>query len=147
MARLSFAKLLVVWLSFAACVASAETVLNAKTSWIGNTFGFGDGTWTQINITAIAVSPDGKVYTNAPWDESGAEASTYQNGKMLGFAGGTHGWGAGGGNAIAVNQHYVFMAVALGNERGHLVGQGIWPQKGKQWFGISRRKIDRKSVV
>ncbi len=75
--------------------ASAETVLNAKTSWIGNTFGFGDGTWTQINITAIAVAPDGKVYTNAPWDESGAEASTYQNGKMLGFAGGTHGWGNG----------------------------------------------------
>lgn len=55
--------------------ASAETVLNAKNSWIGNTFGFGDGTWTQINITAIAVTPDGKVYTNAPWDESGAEAS------------------------------------------------------------------------
>ena len=142
MARLSFAKLLVVWLSFAACAASAETALNAKTSWIGNTFGFGDGSWTQINITAIAVSPDGKVYTNAPWDESGAEASTYQNGKMLGFAGGTHGWGAGGGNAIALNQHYVFMAVALGNERGHLVGQGIWPQKGKQWFGVSRRKIE-----
>jgi hypothetical protein len=142
LARLSFAKLLVVWLSFAACAASAETALNAKTSWIGNTFGFGDGSWTQINITAIAVSPDGKVYTNAPWDESGAEASTYQNGKMLGFAGGTHGWGAGGGNAIALNQHYVFMAVALGNERGHLVGQGIWPQKGKQWFGVSRRKIE-----
>jgi hypothetical protein len=126
---------------FATLAASGETVLNAKTSWIGNTFGFGDGTWTQINITAIAVAPDGKVYTNAPWDESGAEASTYQNGKMLGFAGGTHGWGTGGGNAIALNRRYVYMAVSVGNEKGHLVGQGIWPQKGKQWFGISRRQI------
>ena len=142
MVRLIFAKLLAALLCLAAFAASAETVLNAKTSWIGNTFGFGDGTWTQINITAIAVAPDGKVYTNAPWDESGAEASTYQNGKMLGFAGGTHGWGTGGGNAIAVNRRYVFMAVSVGNEKGHLVGQGIWPQKGKQWFGISRRKIE-----
>jgi hypothetical protein len=88
LSRLTFAKLLAAGVCFAALAASGETVLNAKTSWIGNTFGFGDGTWTQINITAIAVAPDGKVYSNAPWDESGAEASTYQNGKMLGFAGG-----------------------------------------------------------
>lgn len=141
MARSIFATLLAAAVCVATCTASAETVLNAKTSWIGNTFGYGDGTWTQINITAIAVAPDGKVYTNAPWDESGAEASTWQNGKMLGFAGGTHGWGTGGGNAIAVNHRYVFIAVSVGNEKGHLVGQGIWPQKGKQWFGISRRQI------
>ncbi|HEY2605383.1 MAG TPA: hypothetical protein VGJ10_05150, partial [Paraburkholderia sp.] len=124
--------------SFTAC---AETALNAKTSWIGNSFGFGDGTWAQINITAIAVAPDGKVYTNAPWDESGAEASVYQNGKMLGFAGGTHGWGNSGGSAIAVNRKYAFVAIAVGNEKGRLVEQGVWPEKGKQWFGISRRQI------
>lgn len=141
MARPIFATLLTAVVCLVACAASAETVLNAKTSWIGNTFGYGDGTWAQINITAIAVAPDGKVYTNAPWDESGAEASIWQNGKMLGFAGGTHGWGTGGGNAIALNRRYVFIAVSVGNEKGHLVGQGIWPQKGKQWFGISRRQI------
>ena len=141
MARSIFASLLAAAVCFATCAASAETVLNAKTSWIGNTFGYGDGTWTQINITAIAVAPDGKVYTNAPWDESGAEASTWQNGKMLGFAGGTHGWGTGGGNAIALNHRYAFIAVSVGNEKGHLVSQGVWPQKGKQWFGISRRQI------
>ncbi len=121
--------------------AHAQTVLNAKTSWLGNSFGFGDGSWTQIDITAIAVAPDGKVYTNAPWDESGAEASVYQDGKMLGFAGGTHGWGNGGGNAVAVNRKYVFLAIAVGNEKGRLVGQGVWPDKGKQWFGVSRRQI------
>jgi hypothetical protein len=124
----------------AACGASAETTLNARTSWIGNTYGFGDGTWTQIDITALAVAPDGTVYTNAPWDESGAEASIYKDGKMLGFAGGTHGWGNGGGNAIAINSRYVYVAVAVDNEHGRLVGQGIWPEQGRKWFGISRRE-------
>nr|WP_088504301.1 hypothetical protein [Burkholderia ubonensis] len=126
------------WLTWA---APAETVLPATTSWIGNTFGYGDGSWTQIDIRAIAVTPDGKVYTNAPWDESGAEASVYQDGKMLGFAGGTHGWGNLGGNAIAVNGKYAYVAIGVGNERGHLVSPGIWPDKGKQWFGISRRAL------
>jgi hypothetical protein len=120
---------------------AAAPVLDAKSSWIGNTFGFGDGTWTQINITAIAVAPDGRVFTNAPWDESGAEASVYRDGKMLGFAGGTHGWGASGGNAVAVNSRYVYVAVGVGNERGRLVKQGVWPPAGRQWTGISRRDI------
>ncbi|MFE8302371.1 hypothetical protein V5N19_21885, partial [Bacillus subtilis] len=72
------------------------------------------------------------VYTNAPWDESGAEASVYQDGKMLGFAGGTHGWGNLGGNALAVNSKYAYVAIGVGNERGHLQAPGIWPDKGKQ---------------
>ncbi len=123
-------------------LAVAETVLPATTSWIGNTGGFGDGTWTQIDIRAIAVAPDGKVYTNAPWDESGAEASVYENGKALGFAGGTHGWGTAGGSAIAVNRRYAFIAVAVSNEKGRLVSPEIWPAKGRQWYGVSRRGLD-----
>ena len=77
-----------------------DNVLPAVTSWIGNTFGYGHGMWTQIDITSIAVSPDGKVYTNSPWDESGAEASVYQNGKQLEFAGGTHGCKSHGGRLV-----------------------------------------------
>nr|WP_183085321.1 hypothetical protein [Trinickia fusca] len=121
--------------------AAAERLLPVTTSWIGNTFGFGDGNWTQIDITAIAVAPDGKVYTDAPWDEAGAEASVYQNGKRLDIAGDTHGWGNHGGNAIAINRRYAFLAVQVGNEKGRLVGEGLWPAKGQQWFGISRRAI------
>ncbi|WP_459708739.1 NHL repeat-containing protein [Paraburkholderia sp. 2C] len=115
--------------------------LSAQTSWIGNTFGYGDGTWTQINMTAIAVAPDGKVYTDAPWDESGAESGVYQDGKMLGYANGTHGWGNGGGNAVAVNRRYAFIAVSVNTERDHLIGKGVWPQKGHIWYGVSRREI------
>lgn len=127
-----------------ACIHASEAaprVLDARTSWIGNTFGYGQGKWTQINITAIAVTPDGRVFTNAPWDESGAEASVYKNGQMLGFAGGTHGWGNYGGNAIAVNKRYAFIAIAVGNEKGRLVKPGVWPGSGRQWFGVSRREL------
>ncbi|WP_254367127.1 hypothetical protein [Paraburkholderia sp. NMBU_R16] len=118
-----------------------DNVLAATTSWIGNTFGYGHGMWTQIDITSIAVSPDGKVYTNSPWDESGAEASVYQNGKQLEFAGGTHGWGRSGGEAVAINSRYVFVGTSVGNERGKLVADGVWPPTGEHWFGISRRDL------
>ncbi|QHP92701.1 hypothetical protein EXE55_16985 [Burkholderia glumae] len=131
-------------LILAACLplhARGAATLEASNSWIGNTYGYGDGSWTQIDIRAIAVTPDGKVYTNAPWDESGAEASVYQDGRMLGFAGGTHGWGNAGGNAIAVNDHYAYVAIGVGNEKGRLVNPGVWPEKGRQWYGISRRAI------
>ncbi|MFC0576740.1 hypothetical protein [Paraburkholderia solisilvae] len=124
-----------------ASVASGGAPLKVQTSWIGNSFGFGDGSWTQINITAIAVTPDGKVYTDSPWDESGAEAGIYKDGKMLGYANGTHGWGNGGGNAVALNHRYAFIAVTVGTERGHLVGKGVWPEKGHQWYGVTRRAL------
>ena len=119
--------------------APAETVLPATTSWIGNTFGYGDGSWTQIDIRAIAVTPEGKVYECAVGRERGRGERL--DGKMLGFAGGTHGWGNLGGSAIAVNSKYAYVAIGVGNERGHLQSPGIWPDKGKQWFGISRRTI------
>ncbi|PLZ04483.1 hypothetical protein CY652_00900 [Burkholderia sp. WAC0059] len=128
------------------CTSSVQGIaapqLNVTTSWIGNTYGNGQGTWTQINITAVAVTPDGKVFTDAPWDESGAEISLYQNGKVFGFAGGTHGWGQAGGNAVAVNRRYLYAAVAVGNEKGHLIGPGIWPASGKEWYGVTRRPIN-----
>jgi hypothetical protein len=140
--RRSILTLLAVGLAWLTGSVAAVNVLPAVTSWIGNTSGYGDGTWTQIDIRAIAVTPDGKVYTNAPWDESGAEASVYQDGRMLGFAGGTHGWGNTGGSAIAVNRRYVYVAIGVGNEKGRLVNPGIWPSKGRQWYGISRRALD-----
>lgn len=122
-------------------VRAPGTQLAVTTSWIGNTSGFGRGEWTQIDITSIAVSPDGRVFTDSPWDESGAEASVYQDGRRLQFAGGTHGWGNAGGNAVAINSRYAFIAVARGNENGKLAAEGVWPPKGRQWFGITRRAI------
>jgi hypothetical protein len=122
--------------------------LHVRTSWIGNTHGFGGGTWMQIDIAAIAATPDGLVFTNAPWDESGAEVSVYKDGKVLGYADGTHGWGNHGGNAIALNQRYVYFGMAVDSEKGQLVKPGVWPAPGRRWYGVSRRELgDPKKVA
>ncbi|MBB5498243.1 hypothetical protein HDG37_002443 [Paraburkholderia sp. MM5384-R2] len=96
--------------------ASAQSQLSYTTSWIGNSFGFGDGKWMQQDIQAISVGADGTVYTNAPWDESGSEIAAYRAGDKLAVAGSTHGWGAAGGDAVAVNHTYLYAAMSIGNE-------------------------------
>jgi hypothetical protein len=126
--------------SFGNGIATAQTPLNYVTSWIGNTFGYGDGKWVQQDVQALAVTPDGTTFTNGPWDESGGEISSYKNGDMLGVAGETHGWGNAGGDAIALNSTYLYAAVSIGNEGGGLSGSG-YPPNGSTWFGITRRFV------
>ncbi|MEX3959290.1 hypothetical protein [Trinickia sp. EG282A] len=120
--------------------AFAQASLNYTTSWIGNTFGFGDGKWVQLDVEALAVGQDGTVYTNAPWDESGSEIGAYKGGTKVGYAGQTHGWGNAGGDAIAVNGTYLYAGMSIGNEAGKLVGSG-YPSNGSTWYGITRRPL------
>ncbi len=126
----------------------ASASLSYRTSWIGNTWGYGDGRWMQIDVQAIAVTPQGDVFTNAPWDESGGELSQYRNGELLRHGGETHGWGMMGGDAIAVNDDYVYVAqsmVSLGNETAK---HRPSPREGEVWTGVSRRsRIDIRDGV
>ncbi len=117
---------------------------NYRTSWIGNSYGgldpeTGKGQWVQQDIAAICVTPDGTVYTNVPWEEGGGNCMMYKDGKMLGHAGHTHGWGFNGGKAVAVNDKYVFIALKGNNENGGLKDPDTWPPKGFDWHGVSRR--------
>lgn len=132
--------LLVLLAGQAACInaAVAQATLNYTTSWIGNSFGYGDGKWMQLDVEAIAVAPDGTVYANAPWDESGSEIGVYRAGDKLAVGGNTHGWGAAGGDAIAVNSTYVYAAMSIGNESNALKGAD-YPPTGQTWFGLTRR--------
>lgn len=118
----------------------SQTTLNYTTSWIGNTFGYGDGKWVQLDVEAMAVGPDGSVYTNAAWDEGGGEIGKYVNGTKVGIAGGTHGWGNTGGDAIAINGTYLYAAMSIDNENGKLTGSS-YPPNGSTWFGITRRLL------
>lgn len=129
-----------IWQGLLPAVSHAQSQLNYTTSWIGNTFGFGDGKWVQQDVEAISVAPDGTVYTNAPWDESGSEIAAYRNGDKLAVAGGTHGWGNAGGDAIATNQTYLYAAMSIGNEGNGLVGAD-YPPKDLTWFGLTRRTL------
>lgn len=118
----------------------AQSQLTYTTSWIGNSFGFGDGKWMQQDIRAISVGADGTVYTNSPWDESGSEIAAYRAGDKLAVAGSTHGWGAAGGDAVAVNHTYLYAAMSIGNESNALVGAD-YPPANLTWYGITRRTL------
>jgi hypothetical protein len=107
-------------------------------SWLGNSFP-GAQAWVQQDIRAMLVTPDGTVWTNVEWDEAGREVGVYKDGKVVGKAGHTHGWGYGGGLAIAVNSEHVFIAQTVGNEGGGLKDADTWPPEGSSWIGISRR--------
>ncbi|CAE6715727.1 hypothetical protein [Paraburkholderia nemoris] len=120
--------------------ASAQSQLTYTTSWIGNSFGFGDGKWMQQDIQAISVGADGTVYTNAPWDESGSEIAAYRAGDKIAVAGSTHGWGAAGGDAVATNHTYLYAAMSIGNESNGLVGAD-YPPANQTWFGVTRRTL------
>ncbi|MCC8391231.1 hypothetical protein LJ656_01405 [Paraburkholderia sp. MMS20-SJTR3] len=119
--------------------AGASGSLSYRTSWIGNTWGYGDRRWMQIDVQALAVAPDGDVFTNAPWDESGGELGQYRDGDLVRHGGDSHGWGMMGGDAIALNDDYVYAAqtiVSLGNEEAK---HRPTPPEGEVWSGVSRR--------
>ncbi|MEA3082969.1 MAG: hypothetical protein QOC89_666 [Paraburkholderia sp.] len=118
---------------------AAHPSLAYRTSWIGNTWGYADHRWMQIDVQALAVTPEGDVFTNAPWDEGGGEIGQYRNGQLVRHGGDSHGWGMMGGDAIAVNDEYVFVAqtvVSLGNE---MTQHRRMPREGEQWTGVARR--------
>jgi hypothetical protein len=107
-------------------------------SWLGNSLP-GAEAWVQQDVHAMLVTPDGTVWTNVEWDEAGREVGVYRDGKVVGKAGHTHGWGYHGGRAIAVNDDHVFIAQTMDNEGGGLKDPDTWPPKGTRWLGISRR--------
>jgi hypothetical protein len=108
------------------------------TSWVGNTYPGAKG-WVQQDIRAMAVTGDGTVFTNIEWEEGGGNVGEYCDGALVRYAMHTHGWGANGGRAVAVNSNYVFIGLVMGNEGGGLRDDNTWPAKGLKWFGVSRR--------
>jgi uncharacterized protein YjdB len=73
---------LLLFLIIGLCGLKAQTY---KTSWLGNTYGYGDGQWVQNCITTLYVSPDGRCFTNSLWDEGHHETGIYSaSGAMLG---------------------------------------------------------------
>lgn len=112
--------------------------LDAVTSWIGNSYG-GAKQWVQQDIHAMTVMPDGTVFTDVEWDEAGGNAGEFKDGALVRYGKHTHGWGNGGGEAVAANSRYVYFGVSMSNEGGRLKDPETWPPKGAKWFGVSRR--------
>ncbi|RFU47907.1 hypothetical protein [Paraburkholderia sp. DHOC27] len=119
--------------------AADHAPLVYRTSWVGNTWGYAQQRWVQIDVQALAVTPEGDVFTNAPWDEGGGEIGHYRDGQLLGYAGLSHGWGLGGGDAIAVNNDYVFVAQAVESLGNQVAALKHMPPEGVLWYGVTRR--------
>lgn len=99
------------------------------TSWVGNSFGGRGGKHVQLAVDAMAVSSDGTVFTNSAWDEGGREAGVYREGDVLANPGHTHGWGYGGGSAVAVDERYLYLAQSVDSEGGRPRLRGGVPRR------------------
>lgn len=113
--------------------------LPCEVSWIGNDWG-GNPDWVLQDVDDLFVSPEGDVYTNVGWEEGGGNVMHFdRGGAWRGTAKHTHGWGYCGGEAVAANAKYVFIAQRAENEGGGLNDAETWPPKGFGWWGVSRR--------
>ncbi len=126
---------------------------NYETSWLGNSLSGASspttrqqgtaGLHVQTDIWGMAVSSDGSCYTDSPWDEGGAEAGIYAKGQVTGNCIGLHGWGRGGGSAIAVDADYAYVAVTQSGDDGantdnNSNGLPQYPPHNNIWYCVRR---------
>ncbi len=114
--------------------------LVVTSSWFANSHA--DASFMPQGIEGMVVTPDGTTYTNIRWEEGGgnvtavtSDGTVQPRPNMPGY----HGWGHGGGQAVAANSKYVFFSQQYNTEGGGLKNPDNWPPAGKDWYGISRR--------
>jgi len=89
-----------IFFGYLAVVQSQTLPGNYTTTWSGNSFS-GSPNWVQGYMLSGTVSPAGKVYTIAHWDEAGKTCGIYQNGNAVGQL-------SASGFAITSNSTHVF---------------------------------------
>ena len=99
-----------------------DKALQYTTSWIGNTFGGSDPNpptdtllHVPLDMDSIYVTPDGKVYTNAVWEEGGRPVSVFKDGHLvspLNDLDNSPNWSNGGGVAVAAEGGRIFVGYA-----------------------------------
>ena len=127
------------WAAGSDASAPSFPIANYTTSWLGNSYG--GPAWVQRYSGDMHVSRDGTCYLITGWDEGGRECGIYKDGKVIGQAVDTHGWGNGGGCTVTANEKYLFAGLRLGHAGADQTG-AVWPPTGTTWFGVGRRKLD-----
>ncbi len=123
-------------------ITPAASSSRYTTSWIGNSFSGGDK-WVQIQISGMYVAPDGTIYTNSIWDEAGREVGIYRDGDVIGKADDLHGWGRHGGDAITVDDKYMYVAM---QQSGIDQKKEGFPPKGTKWYCVRRYDLTGKTA-
>ncbi len=95
------------------------------TDWMGNTFSGTNGSHVPDGIDAIAVTPGGTIYSNCWYDEAGGEVSVFNSTPAwVSFNAYLHGFSRSGGQAIAVNGTYVYVAMTQGESGNNPITSG-----------------------
>ena len=132
-------------------MSTAQTLPGSyTTSWLGNSFPGTptDGDWSnpehvQDDIQAMYVASNGTVYTDSIWDEGGSEAGIYQSAANTGNCGDLHSWGRFGGQAVASDGNYVYVAMGVNGQSAtggtNSNGNPEYPPNNTTvWYGVRR---------
>lgn len=68
----------------AALAQPTEPILEARVSWLGNTFSGANGQWVQNFFIHMKTRPDSTCVTWSHWDEGGHRFGQYKDGKLVG---------------------------------------------------------------
>ena len=119
----------------------AAAALDFTTHWIANSAGPGQEP-VQTAASALAVAPDGTCYVSNP--AGGHDAGIYRAGKVLGKCGTPGRPGRTGGEAVAVSERWVFVAMSIVGGGPAAAPPGDRPPVGTTWFGVARHTLDGK---
>ena len=142
--------LLSLFLVLIAAPVAAQTLPGTySNSWVGNTYGL-PADHIAHTIDNLYVSPSGEVATVTGWDEGGHNAALYSStGVKLGIpvGSGTGGWGRNSGQAIFVDDRYLYQAMNQNGRDGASKNPDQYPQDPRfVWTCIRRYNHDGTSA-
>ena len=113
--------------------------LDVTTSWIGNTWGYGNGKYVQNNVQYLWVKPDGTCFTGSNWDEGHYAGGIYRAGDRLGTLQDTFQDFAGVGS-LTGDERYIYASRRNGTIRRYNFDGGHAPFAG----GVGERGSEVK---
>ncbi len=118
----------------------AQLLPNYANSWLGNTFGT-PANHIPHSIDNLYVTPSGKVATITGWEEGGHNVAVFDGlGNQIGIPqqSGTGSWGRFSGNAVFMDDQYVYQIMKQKGCDGNNGNLNHFPVCGTQWFCVRR---------
>ncbi|WP_147381183.1 hypothetical protein [Parabacteroides sp. AM08-6] len=124
---------------------------NYTTSWIANDGGY-EESHIPHDMLNMYVLPDGTAATICSWDEGGTNVAVFKDGKLISRpeGSGTGGWGRFSGNAVVLDEQYVYQLLTQhgcdgGNNELNINNKPQFPPCDKQIEWKTVRRYDIKT--